>query len=181
VFTIAYHWSFSWARSIQSIPPYPISVRTILILSSRLLLGRPSRLFPSGFTTNILYASVFTPIHAIRVFCAHLILLDLIILIILGEECKLWSSSLCSFLQPPVISSLFGPNIHLSTLFSDILIEVQYCDHRISYYTQFWATLTALQPYSIGYVLKFPFQSRRNSLRSATINYSRWNLLHKAG
>jgi hypothetical protein len=32
----------------------------------------------------------------------------LITLIILGEEYKLWSSWLCSFLQPPVTSSLFG-------------------------------------------------------------------------
>jgi hypothetical protein len=35
-----------------------------------------------------------------------------------GEEYKLWRSSLCSFLQPPVTSSLFGPNILLNTLFS---------------------------------------------------------------
>jgi hypothetical protein len=36
----------------------------------------------------------------------------------LGEEYKLRNSSLCSFLHPPVTSSLFGPNILLSTLFS---------------------------------------------------------------
>jgi hypothetical protein len=45
----------------------------------------------------------------------------LIILIILGKGYKSRSSSLCSFLQPPITSVLFGPNILLSTLFSDIL------------------------------------------------------------
>jgi hypothetical protein len=52
---------------------------------------------------------------------AHLILLALITLTILGEEYKPCSSSICSFLQPPVTSFLFGQNILLSTLFLNTL------------------------------------------------------------
>ena len=59
------------------------------------------------------------PIHAA---CpVHPILLDFITWIILGEEYRSLSFLLCSFLHSLVTSSLLGPNIHLSTLFSDTL------------------------------------------------------------
>jgi hypothetical protein len=76
--------------------------------------------FPLALKFNNLYRFLLSPIRAI---CpAHLILLYLIILIILGDEYKSRCSSLCGFLHSPIPSFLFGPNILFSTLFSNIQI-----------------------------------------------------------
>jgi hypothetical protein len=63
----------------------------------------------------------------------------LINLIIFGEEYRSLSSSLCSFLYSPVISSLLGPNILLSTLFSN--------------------TLSLRSSLSVGYQISHPYKT----------------------
>jgi hypothetical protein len=76
---------------------------------THLRFGLLNSLFPSGLHIKNLYAFLFYPIPAT---CpANYILVDLIILISLGEEYK--------SLHPPVTPSLFGPNILLSILFSN--------------------------------------------------------------
>ena len=65
------------------------------------------------------YICLSSPIRA--AYPAYLILLNFITQTILGEEFRSLNSSLCSFLNSPVTSSLLGPNILLSALFSNTL------------------------------------------------------------
>jgi hypothetical protein len=76
VFTQARHWTLSWASWIQLAPSIPISIRSILLLSSHLCLGLPSGLLPSGLPTKTLQTPLPSPLRAT---CpARFILFDLI-------------------------------------------------------------------------------------------------------
>jgi len=85
-------------------------------------------LYDSVFPTKTLFAPIFPyvprfpPTRSSRFDHPNNIL-------IFGEEYRSLSSSLCSFLHSPVASSLLGPNILLSTLFSNTLsLSLPQCD-----------------------------------------------------
>ena len=118
-FTSARHLSLSWVRLIQSMPSHPTSWRAIFILFSHLRLGLPCGFFPSGFPTKILYTPLLSHIRAT---CpTHLFLVYFITRTVFSEEYRSLSFPLCAMLQFPLTSSLLGPNILLSTLFSNTL------------------------------------------------------------
>jgi hypothetical protein len=110
VFITARHFSLSWARSIQSTPSHHISIRPTLILFYHLRLGLQGALSLSDLTTKILQALLLSP---------HLIIPDLITRMLFDEEYISWISCLYDFLQSPILSSLWGPNIFISTPFSN--------------------------------------------------------------
>ena len=83
-FITVFRSPLSWARLIQYTPSHPISLQAIVI-SSHTHLRFPRHLFPLGFPNKILYAFLSFP----RVLHAPSInQLDLVILIVLGEEYK---------------------------------------------------------------------------------------------
>ena len=95
--------------------PHPTSWWSILILSCQVHLVLPSGLIPSCFPTKTLYAHLLSTIRAV---CSdHLMLHDLITRMIFGEDYRLLSSSLCSFIHSSVLSSILGPNILFNTPF----------------------------------------------------------------
>ena len=75
--------------------------------------------FPFRFPHQTLYAPLLSSTPAT---CpAHLVLLNLITQTIFGEQYRILSSSLCSFLHSPITLSHLCPNTLLSTLFSNTL------------------------------------------------------------
>jgi hypothetical protein len=66
VVTRGLHWSLSRARSIQSIPPHPISLRFILLLSTHLVLGLPSGSFLLAFPPIFYMHSSSPPVMYVK-------------------------------------------------------------------------------------------------------------------
>jgi hypothetical protein len=91
--------------------PHPMS-----ILNNQCL-GLSSRLFYSDFPTKIPCAYYTSLMHT----PTYLIILDFIKLIIFGDGTKYDILHYCNFLHPPATSSILGPNMFLSTLFSNTL------------------------------------------------------------
>jgi hypothetical protein len=75
VLTKSSYWTLFWASQMHFIPSIPVSLRSILMLSSHLRLRLPKGLFPSGLPIKTLQTSFPSPKRAT---CpAYLILLDI--------------------------------------------------------------------------------------------------------
>ena len=151
-FTSARRLSLSWTNSIQSIPPHPISWKYALILSSHLRVGLPSGLLPSGFPTKTLYMPLLSPMRAT---CPSHLILDLITRTIglFGVQYRSLSTSLCILLHFPVTTSLLGPNILLSTLFSNTR-SLRSCERPSSTPIQIAGKIIVLYILMHSYVVK---------------------------
>jgi hypothetical protein len=90
----------SWAKQMQSTPSHPNLSRFNLILSQYLRIFLRNSLVTWGFQIRPL--CIFL-ILFMRAAChAHLTFLDLNVLIVSAEVCKLWRMQLCNFLQFPL-------------------------------------------------------------------------------
>ena len=103
---------------------------------------------------------------------AHLILLDFITQTILGEEYRSLSSSLCSFFHSCVISSLLGPNIFLSTLFSNTLSP----HSSLNVSDQVSHSYKARDKIIVLYILIFVFLDHKLKTKDSALNDSKNSL-----
>ena len=98
-------------------PPY---LRYIFILFPYLHRGLQSNIISSRVPITNLYAALFSPMHEI---CpTHRTLLDMNIVMMLGDKNKSWHSSLLSILSPYFIFTLLISKYSLTTRFSGTLV-----------------------------------------------------------
>ena len=123
----------SWARTIQSTPSHSITSGSMWILFRTYAWIFPLVPFLLVSSSKTQYAFCY-PTHVLRAQYISFLITG----IVFDEEYRSRSSSLCSSLQSPIVSTLFCPNIFLSTSFSNTL-SPRYClymtDH-ISYSCQ---------------------------------------------
>ena len=112
-FTTARHLSLSWARSFRSMPPSHFSKIYFNII-------QPSKPGSFKWTPSLRFPHQ-TLFFLSCVLCALLLCLLDFITLIFDEEYRTENSFLCSLPHSPVTSSLLGPNILLSTLFTKTL------------------------------------------------------------
>ena len=121
-------------------PPHTIYWTSIFTLSSYFHLGLQTVSYIQVSPSNSLPHACHMPYTShLSYFITRLMVSD--------EQYKSWSYLLCSFIQFPFTSSLFGPKIFLNTLFQDASI-----DHKNNLLLLYAAglTLNLLAPITVG-------------------------------